>query len=111
MNKHCDMTTLRRILVLSLSLSAVAYAQNSAPTGTLSTNPVYEKNCAKCHGKTAEGRFMAGPSLVSSKTTGMSSEDLRAIIANGKHRMPRFEGKLSSDEIDALVSQIKAAKK
>jgi mono/diheme cytochrome c family protein len=53
--------------------------------GSLTTNPIYQRNCAKCHGKTAEGRFMAGPSLVSGKATAMSADDLRTIITNGKH--------------------------
>jgi mono/diheme cytochrome c family protein len=46
-------------------LGLVASAQDRKPTGTLAASPVYQKNCAKCHGKTAKGRFMAGPSLVS----------------------------------------------
>jgi mono/diheme cytochrome c family protein len=81
------------------------------PAGTLTENPVFQKNCAKCHGKTAEGRHFAGPSLVSEKTTSASADDLRGIITNGKHRMPKFAGKLTPEEIDTLVQQIKAAKK
>src|SRR5215470_15235308 len=74
-------------------LGLAASAQEAKPEGTLA-NPVYQKNCAKCHGKTAKGHFMAGPSLVSTKATSMSADDLRAIITNGKHHMPKFEGKL-----------------
>ena len=54
---------------------------------------------------------MGGPSLISEKTLTMSANDLRAIIANGKHHMPKFEGKLTPEEIDSLVNQIKARKK
>lgn len=39
----------------------------------------------------------------------MSADDLRNMITNGKHRMPKFSGKLSSEEIDTLVSQIKSS--
>lgn len=39
----------------------------------------------------------------------MSADDLRNMITNGKHRMPNFSGKLSAEEIDTLVSQIKSA--
>ena len=74
----------------------------------LTANPVYQQNCAKCHGKTAEGRFMAGPSLVSEKSSAISADILREIIANGKHRMPKFGEKLAATDIDALVTQIKA---
>ena len=86
-------------------------AQDAKPEDSLTANPVYEKNCTKCHGKTAEGRFMAGPSLVSGKATAMSADDLRNIITNGKHHMPKFSGKLSSADIDVLVDQIEAMDK
>jgi hypothetical protein len=55
--------------------------------------------------------FFAGPSLVSEKTTSTSADDFRDIITNGKHHMPKFAGKLTSEEIDTLVQQIKAPKK
>ena len=89
-------------------LGLVASAQDAKPEGSLTANPVYQKNCAKCHGKTANGRFMAGPSLTSEKATAMSVDELRNVITNGKHRMPKFEGKLQPSEIDALVQQIQS---
>jgi len=51
---------------------------------------------------------MAGPSLVSGKATALSPDDLRSIITKGKHHMPKFEGKLSPADIDALVDQIRS---
>jgi mono/diheme cytochrome c family protein len=91
---------------LSFSLVALS-AQTSTPEGTLTANPAYQQNCAKCHGKNAEGRHFGGPSLASEKETLASADDLRNIIANGKHRMPKYAGKLTPEEIDALVQQIK----
>ena len=88
-----------------------AFAQTPPSDATLTANPVYEKNCAKCHGKTAEGRHFGGPSLVSDKTTAASTDDLRNVIADGKGHMPKFAGKLTSAEIDTLVQQIKASSK
>jgi mono/diheme cytochrome c family protein len=108
----------RFILVLALSiLSAISFsaspanAQDNDPhsDATLTASPVYQKQCAKCHGKSAEGRHFGGPSLVSSKTAAASADDLRNIINNGKGRMPRYSGKLSSEEINRLILQIKAA--
>jgi len=89
--------------------AAILWAQT--PEMTLTTNPVYEKNCAKCHGKTGEGRHFGGPSLVADKVGATSVEDLRTIISNGKGHMPKYAGKLSAEEIDALVQQIKALSK
>jgi mono/diheme cytochrome c family protein len=76
----------------------------------LASNPLFEKNCAKCHGKTADGRHFAGPSLKTEKVAGTSNGDLRAIIANGRGHMPKFGDKLTSDEIATLAEQIKALK-
>ena len=100
-----------RLAAAMLFCLALAHAQDAKPEGSLTSNPVYEKNCAKCHGKTAEGRFMAGPALLSGKATTMSADDLRNIITNGKHHMPKFGEKLSSAEIDGLVDQIQASSK
>ena len=85
-----------------------AFAQTPSSGTKLTENPVYKKECAKCHGKTAEGRHFGGPSLVSDKSVAASVEDLRNIIANGKGRMPKYAGKLTSEEIDSLVQQIRA---
>ena len=73
----------------------------------MTANPVYVANCAKCHGKNAEGRHFRGPSLVSGKVGGASTDELRDIISNGKGHMPKFGGKLTPEEIDTLVQQIK----
>ena len=86
-------------------------AQTPLSDTSLTANPVFQKTCAKCHGKTAEGRHFGGPSLVSEKTTAASPDDVRNIISNGKGRMPKYAGKLTSEEIDTLVQQIKALNK
>ncbi len=88
-----------------------AYAQTPLSNTSLTENPVFRKNCAKCHGKTAEGRHFGGPSLVSEKTSAASTDELRNIITNGKHHMPKYAGKLTAEEIDTLVQKIKASNK
>jgi mono/diheme cytochrome c family protein len=102
---------LRLAAAILFCLTLAAAGQEMKSEGSLTTNPIYQQNCAKCHGKTAEGRFMAGPSLVSGKATAMSADDLRNIITNGKHHMPKFGEKLSTADIDALVDQIQAMNK
>jgi len=80
-------------------------AQAPPSAASLTANPVFQKNCAKCHGKTAAGRRFGGPSLTSDKAA--STDDVRNIISSGKGHMPKYGGKLSSEEIDTLVQQIK----
>ncbi len=98
--------------IFSLVLAhALVFAQTSTSNATLTGNPTFQKNCAKCHGKTAEGRHFGGPSLISSKVSSASADDLRNMIASGKGRMPEFAGKLTTEEIDTLVQQIEALNK
>jgi mono/diheme cytochrome c family protein len=98
------------ILCLLALLCAIAISQDQAPkASSLAANPVYKQNCAKCHGDAAEGRHFRGPSLVPGKTATASHDDLRTIITDGKHHMPKFGGKLSAADIDTLVDQIKAS--
>jgi mono/diheme cytochrome c family protein len=99
------------ILCSTLFTFATALAQTPPSSTTLTANPVYTKNCAKCHGKTAEGRHFAGPSLINEKTAAASSDELHNIIANGKGRMPKFAAKLSPEEIETLVKQIQSLNK
>jgi mono/diheme cytochrome c family protein len=95
-------------VVLFLSLAA-ASAQTSTADATLTSNPVFQKNCVRCHGDNAQGRFMHGPSLVSNKKVHAATpDDLHNIIANGKGHMPKFGSKLTPEEIDALAHEVKA---
>ena len=109
-------TLLKKLLLataIACSLHALSAfsAQNPPADAGLLANSAYVKNCAKCHGKTAEGRHFGGPSLLSAKTTAASADDLRNIIANGKGHMPKYASKLTPEEIDTLVKQIQALKK
>ncbi|MGB8887261.1 MAG: cytochrome c [Candidatus Korobacteraceae bacterium] len=97
------------IAACSLFVPVIAgLAQTPPSAASLTANPVFEKNCAKCHGKTAEGRHFGGPALISEKVAAAPADDLRNIITNGKGHMPKYTGKLTTEEIDTLVQQIKA---
>jgi len=104
-------TRFTAVLCSLLFALTVASAQTPPSGTTLTDNPVFHKNCAKCHGKTAAGRHFGGPSLISEKTTSASPDDPRNIITNGKGRMPKYASKLTPEEIDTLVQQIKAHSK
>jgi len=95
----------------SFLVFATASAQIPPAESGLLANSAYVKNCAKCHGKTAEGRHFGGPPLISEKTAAASTEDLRNIIANGKGHMPKFASKLTPEEMDTLARQIQALHK
>lgn len=107
--------SLRVALVCVLSVAAFlapAIVSAHPPSdASLTANPVFEKHCAKCHGKTAEGRHFGGPAIISEKVAAASADDLTRTIKNGKGHMPKYANKLKPEEIDTLVQQIKAANK
>ncbi|MGB7438789.1 MAG: cytochrome c [Candidatus Acidiferrum sp.] len=105
------MYQLSATVAFALFAVAVAFPQAQPRESELAVNPVYKEHCAKCHGKTAEGRHFGGPSLISEKVASASTEDLRNIITDGKGRMPKFASKLTPDQIDALVHQIQTLNK
>jgi mono/diheme cytochrome c family protein len=105
-------TFVSRLLLCGWLFSGVALsAQTSTSEGSLTANPVFQQNCAKCHGKTAEGRHFGGPPLASEEIKAASADDLRNIISNGKHRMPKYASKLTPEEINTLVEQIESLNK
>jgi mono/diheme cytochrome c family protein len=102
---------LSSLLIAVVFLAPSALSAQSPSDASLTTNPVYEKQCAKCHGKTAEGRHFGGPALISEKVAAATPDDLTSMINNGKGRMPKYSNKLKPEEIDTLVQQIKSANK
>ena len=102
--------TLQLLIGLSVLFftSSAAYCQSQSSDAGLTSNPVFIKNCAKCHGDKAQGRYFRGPALSSDKVATASQDELRNIITNGKRRMPKYKGKLTSDEIETLARQVKA---
>ena len=89
--------------VLAVSFVCASFIA-PAVAESLTEDPVYDRQCAKCHGKTAEGRHFGGPSLAKST---MTLDEVKAIIANGKGHMPKFAGRLTQEQIDALAAEIK----
>jgi len=104
--------TVSRLVVaagfLMLMTAASSAQTTNEPVTGLTSNPAYEKNCAKCHGKNATGRRFGGPSLISVKVAASSDDDVRKIISDGKGHMPKYAGKLTDEEINALVRQIES---
>ena len=111
MRTHLKKLLLASAITFSFLALTAAFAQTPPTDSGLLANSVYVKDCAKCHGKTAEGRHFGGPALISAKTAAASADDLRNIVANGKGHMPKFTGKLTPEEIDSLVAQIQSLNK
>ena len=93
-----------------LSVKAGAFpAVNSAQ--------IYAKQCASCHGndgraKTIKGKLKHARNLTEAEwQERVSDERIFNSIMNGKEKMPAYGKKLSQEQIEALVTYVRAFKK
>ena len=100
-------------LVLALAIIAIMLAPLAAVAADGAA--VYKAKCATCHGpdgkgETAIGKSMKLRSLGSADVQKGTDAALTTIISDGKGKMPAYKGKLSADEIKALVAYIRTLK-
>jgi mono/diheme cytochrome c family protein len=64
---------------------------------------IFRTNCSACHGAAGEGSI--GPKLAGGAVVRKFPEiaDQIALVSNGRGIMPAWSGRLSSDEIEAVV--------
>ena len=112
--------------ILLLAMFATAYATLPA-TRYLSPNAgifpavnaaeLYAKQCASCHGndgraKTIKGKLKHARNLTDAEwQERVSDERIFNSITNGKDKMPAYAKKLSQEQIEALVTYVRAFKK
>jgi mono/diheme cytochrome c family protein len=75
----------------------------------------FKAKCAMCHGADGKGDSGMGKTLKvrdlgSADVQGQSDADLNGIITNGKGKMPKYDGKLSKDQVSDLVKYIRTLK-
>jgi len=95
------------VLSLVMVFSAWSFADSGADT--------FKGKCAMCHGADGKGDTGMGKSLKlrdlgSADVQGQSDADLVNIITNGKGKMPKYDGKLTPDQINDVVKFIRTLK-
>jgi mono/diheme cytochrome c family protein len=95
------------ILTFAVVFSGVSLAQSGAD--------LFKAKCAMCHGpdgkgQTATGKTMNIRDLGSAEVQSQSDADLTNIITNGKAKMPKYDGKLTKDQINDVVKYIRTLK-
>ena len=108
-------------LVLWLNVSsATGYrsGQNkNASQDATSASELFARNCAKCHGKdgrakTFRGKLARARDLTNAEWQAkVSDERIFNSIMNGRGKMPSYDEKLSSAQIEALVAHVRSLKK
>ena len=73
---------------------------------------LYKANCAMCHGADAAGKTVMGQKLGikdlhAAEVQKQSDADLTQVITKGKNKMPAYDGKLSSEQVQQVVAYIR----
>ena len=75
---------------------------------------LYKSKCQVCHGAdgkgTAAGQKMGVRDFHSPEVVKESDADLIKITKEGKNKMPKFDGKLTDDQIKELITYIRSLK-
>jgi len=102
------MITVMLAVVFLFAFSARTFAQDDAAA-------LYKSKCQVCHGADGKGDTPAGQKLGakdfhSPEVAKMSDAELIEAVKKGKGKMQGYEGKLTDDQIKALVKYIHALK-
>ncbi len=100
---------MRRTLALLALLALVLVPALAEGDG----KALYDKKCALCHGKDGVAKKMATGSANLNDPEWQKTATLESIekeIVEGKGKMPKFQEKLSADEIQSISEYVKALK-
>lgn len=112
---------MRKLLTLSLASAALLSVSLSSQAADVAAN--WNKHCVSCHGKDGKAQTKAGKmaetkdltdaAYQASFTDEHAFKQIKEGVKDkaGKDRMKPFEGKLTDEEIKALVAHVRTYKK
>ena len=71
--------------------------------------PIYDRQCARCHGGDGGGMGGAYPALAGDNLVVGNAEPVIEVVVHGRGGMPAFGGELDNEGIAAVVSYIRNA--
>jgi mono/diheme cytochrome c family protein len=76
---------------------------------------IYQTKCGVCHGADGRGKTPAGQKLGvrdfhSPEVARESDPEMFEITKHGKNKMPKYDGKLTDDQIKGLIKYIRSLK-
>src|ERR1700756_6049045 len=99
------MKAMMGIMALGVLLAVVV------PAGAQDAAALYKTKCQACHGPdgkgSAPGQKLGARDFHSPEVAKESDADLIKITKEGKGKMPKFEGKLTDDQIKDLIKYIR----
>lgn len=101
--------------IIAVLAVAFLFALTTCAAGQDDPAALYKSKCQVCHGADGKGSTPAGQKLGvkdfhSPEVAKMSDAELIEAIKKGKGKMQGYEGKLTDDQIKALVKYIRSLK-
>jgi mono/diheme cytochrome c family protein len=107
-------------VIFSLAISLLIASSISLCAADTKAN--WDANCAQCHGKTGaadtkmgkqlNAKDLTDPKVQSAFTDAKATQSIKeGVKENGKTTMKAFAGKLTDDEIKALVAYVRTLRK
>jgi len=94
---------MKKTILASITLALFALTSQTAMANNgINVEKIFSQKCKMCHSLTKK---KMGPAF---KSMSQDPKALLSAIADGRKMMPKFNKKLSSDEITAMVSFIQA---
>ena len=103
-----------RILAASVALAVITLWSTALVAEDAAG--LYKAKCAACHGADGKGDTAMGKKLgvrdfASPDVQKMSDDELTAVIADGKNKMPSYKKSLKAEQIKELVGYIRSLAK
>ncbi|HEX9162388.1 MAG TPA: cytochrome c [Thermoanaerobaculia bacterium] len=107
---------MKKLIVTLVTVALVMLAVPVFADATPDAAAIFKSKCAMCHGADGKGETSIGKSqkirdLGSADVQKQTDQQIGDVISNGKAKMPAFKGKLTAEEIKALVGHIRTFKK
>jgi cytochrome c6 len=101
-----------KAMICTMALGMLLAA--AIPAAADDSAALYKSKCQVCHGAdgkgTAAGQKMGARDFNSPEVAKQSDADMAKITKEGKGKMPKFEGKLTDDQIKGLIKYIHSLK-
>ena len=99
-------------LIIMLVLSLVQFNSPKTYGDKIDYKKIFKNECLKCHGRDGKGskrgKKLGTPDFTDAEwQASVTDEQLINSITNGKKKMPKQEGRLSPEEIKAMVKYVR----
>ena len=106
-------TVLQRTLLATLATAIILWGTALAAQDAAAT---YKAKCSACHGADAKGDTPVGKKmgikdLASPEVQKLSDDEMAAVIADGKNKMPSYKKSLKPEQIKELVGYVRSLAK